>query len=477
MNPTPQPNTSDHRVPMKTKVGWGAGGFLENSVGNSISVMALPIFNIALGLSPVWLGWAMSIPRLLDAMIDPLIGTLSDNTRSRWGRRRPWIFAAGIITPICLAMLWSVPPHWGQTATFIWFSFFCTIVFISMSVYGIPYNALGFELSTDYNERTNVQAWRFFFIAISGLLVGWLYRFSLSPLLAGAPQAGVRPEVIGMRNLMWILAPFLMLSALAPCFFAREKTAICAQEKIGLIDGFRMTLRNRPFILFVLLGLFSLTGMQLVAPFGLYIGIFYVCDGSKEFAATIAGVATILNTALSFALIPAVAKISAAIGKRETLLIAQICLMLASLSTWVVFNPAMPWLMVAVIPLNCFALTCFIILSGSVLADICDYDELSTGLRREGMYGAVNLFIGKMAGSSIGILSGYMLLWAGYLNQESISDNVLFRMRLMYLAVPASLGLIGFIITLFFPLTRAKVMEVHAEIGRRRLAQAPSQID
>ena len=93
------------------------------------------------------------------------------------------------------------------------------------------------------------------------------------------------------------------------------------------------------------------------------------------------------------------------------------------------------------------------------------------------MYGAVNLFIGKMAGSSIGILSGYMLLWAGYLNQESISDNVLFRMRLMYLAVPASLGLIGFIITLFFPLTRAKVMEVHAEIGRRRLAQAPSQID
>ncbi|MBU3666733.1 MAG: MFS transporter [Chthoniobacterales bacterium] len=458
-------DSQNTRVPLKTKIGWGAGGFFENTVGNSIAVMALPIFNIALGLSPVWLGWAMSIPRILDAITDPVFGTLSDNTRTRWGRRRPWMFFAGIITPLCLAMMWSVPTHFSQMAIFVWFTVFCTLTFILGSAYSIPYNALGFELSPYYNERTSVQSWRFFFIACSGLLVGWLYRFSLFPLFTGVPVEGVKPEVIGMRNLMWILTPLLILVALCPAFFSRETTAIESQPKIGLRDGFRMTLRNRPFIIFILLGLFSLTGGAIVGPFGLYLGIFYVCDGSKELASTIAGVGTILNTLLSFALIPVVGRISSALGKKETLIIAQIVLIAASFLTWVLYTPAMPWLMVAAIPFNCFALTCFLILNGSVLADICDYDELNTGLRREGMYGAVAAFIGKMAASSIGILSGYMLLWAGYVTEASITDDVLQRMRIMYVLVPAGLGLIGLLLTLAFPLTKKRCLEIREQLN------------
>ncbi|MFZ4779043.1 MAG: MFS transporter, partial [Terrimicrobiaceae bacterium] len=458
------------RLRARTKAGWGTGGFLENTVGNSIGVMALPIFNIALGLSPIWLGWAMSIPRLLDAIIDPVLGTLSDNTRSRWGRRRPWIFGAAIITPILLALLWSVPPHWSQTAIFVWFAIICTAVYVLMSVYSISYNALGFELTTDYNERTSVQAWRFFFIAVSGLLVGWIYRISLSPILAGEPVGGVAPEVLGMRNLMWILVPLLIVVGIAPVFFGKSESAnaVLKQEKIGLRNGFTMTMRNRPFVIFILLGIFGLTGGALVGPFGLYLGIFYVCDGNKELATTIAGVGTILNTVLSFLFIAIIPKISASIGKRETLLIAQIVLMLAAVSTWFFFDRSSPWLMIAVTPLNCFALSCFLILNGSILADVCDFDELTTGLRREGMYGAVAAFIGKIAGSSVGILSGYMLLWAGYTDEKSISDEVLFRMRLMYVAVPTTLGMIGLLFTIFFPLTRSRMREIRSEITRRQ---------
>ena len=470
-SPDPMSTPQHVRVPVKTKIGWGTGGFLENTVGNSIGVMALPIFNIALGLSPVWLGWALSIPRLLDALTDPVFGTLSDNTRTRWGRRRPWLFFAGIATPICLAMIWSVPTDWSQTAIFIWFTIFCALTYVIASAYSIPYNALGFELSSDYNERTSVQSWRFFFIACSGLLVGWLYRIALLPLFSGPPVEGVNPEVIGMRNLMWILAPILILIALCPAIFSRETIAIQSQPKIGLREGFRMTARNRPFLIFVLLGLFSLTGGALVGPFGLYLSIFYVCDGSKEMAATIAGTGTILNTLLSFALIPVVYRISSAIGKKEMLIIAQLALMLGSALTWVVFNPAFPWLMIAAIPLNCFALTCFLILNGSVLADICDYDQLHTGLRREGMYGAVAAFIGKMAGSSIAILSGYMLLWAGYVTEATISDDVLLRMRIMYVVVPAGLGLVGLLLTLAFPLTKKRCLEIRTTLAEREDAE------
>ena len=461
---------SPARLPMKEKIGWGIGGFLENMVGNSLGVMALPIFNIALGINPVLLGWAMSMPRLLDALLDPWLGSLSDNTRSRWGRRRPWVFAGAILAPLALALLFSVPPEWGKTAIFIWFAAFCSAVYILMSVFSISYGAQGFELTTDYNERTRVQAWRFVFIAVSGLLVGWLYRFALHPIFAGAVVEGVRPEVIGMRNIMWILLLPMVAAGLAPVFFGREQIEVVAQEKIGIRQGFLMTLRNPPFIIFTLLGLFTLTGGILVGPFSLYISIYHVCNGSKELAATIAGVGTIINTALSFALIPAVTHFSAKFGKRETLLLAQALLIAGSLLSWIVFTPASPWLMLSTVPFNCIALTCILILNGSIMADICDYDELKTGLRREGMYGAVAAFIGKVAFSSIGILSGYMLVWSGYVEADKQTPEAIHNMRVFFAFIPAAFGLVGLVLTLFFPLTRKKVMAVRAAIDARRAA-------
>ena len=197
-----------------------------------------------------------------------------------------------------------------------------------------------------------------------------------------------------------------------------------------------------------------------------------VCNGSKELAATIAGVGTIINTAMSFALIPAVTHFSAKVGKRETLLLAQGLLILGALLSWIVFTPASPWLMLSTLPFNCIALTCILILNGSIMADICDYDELQTGLRREGMYGAVSAFIGKVAFSSIGILSGYMLVWSGYVEADVQTPAAILNMRIFFAFIPAGFGIVGLVLTLFFPLTRKKVMAVRAAIDARRVAQS-----
>lgn len=462
-------NTSAARLPLGEKIGWGIGGFLENMVGNSIGVMALPIFNIALGINPILLGWAMSLPRLLDALVDPWLGSLSDNTRSRWGRRKPWVATGAILAPLALAILFSVPPHWSKDAIFAWFAIFCAAAYILMSVFSISYGALGFELTTDYNERTRVQAWRFAFIAVSGLLVGWLYRFALHPFFAGAAEIGVKPEVAGMRNLMWILLLPMIAAGLAPAFFGREKIEVEAQEKIGIREGFLMTMRNRPFIIFSVLGIFTLTGGILVGPFSLFISIYHVCNGDMKLATTIAGIGTTINTALSIGLIPVVTFLASRFGKRETLLLAQVLLILGSLLTWFVFTPANPWLMLLTLPFNCIALTTILILNGSIMADICDYDEYETGLRRGGMYGAVSAFIGKVAFSSIGILSGYMLVWSGYVEATVQSPEAIRNMRLFFAFTPAVFGSIGLAFTFYFPLTRKKVLAVRAAIDQRRL--------
>ena len=461
--------TSAARLPLGEKVGWGIGGFFENTVGNSLGVMALPIFNIALGINPVLLGWAMSLPRLLDALVDPWLGSLSDNTRSKWGRRKPWVVAGAILAPLALVMLFSVPPEWGKNAIFAWFAIFCSAVYILMSVFSISYGALGFELTTDYNERTRVQAWRFVFIAASGLLVGWLYYFALHPFFAGVAVPGVKPEVAGMRNLMWVLLLPMIAAGLAPAIFGRKQIEVEAQEKIGIREGFLMTLKNRPFISYTVLMIFTMTGVVLVGPFSLYISIYHVCNGSKEMVATITGVATLINTGMSFALIPVVTSLAARFGKRETLLFAQVMLILGSLLTWIVFTPVNPWLMLLTLPFNCVALTTINILNGSIMADICDYDEYSTGLRREGMYGAVSAFIGKVAFSSIGILSGYMLVWSGYVEASTQSPEAIRNMRLFFAFTPAVFGSIGLVLTMYFPLTRKKVLEVRTAIDARRV--------
>ena len=108
----PGGESASARVPMRTKLLWGAGGAADNIVYNGLATLVLPIFNVGLGIDAVKLGFAMGIPRFLDAITDPLIGNISDNTRSRWGRRRPYIFVGIILTGILLALLFNPGRGW-----------------------------------------------------------------------------------------------------------------------------------------------------------------------------------------------------------------------------------------------------------------------------------------------------------------------------------------------------------------------------
>ena len=106
-----QPTSQDGtRLPTLTKAAWGVGGMVDNLMMNGAAMLLLPIYNIALGVNPIWLGYAMLLPRIIDVIIDPMIGNWSDNASTRWGRRRPFIAVGGIIAAIACVLLWIMLP-------------------------------------------------------------------------------------------------------------------------------------------------------------------------------------------------------------------------------------------------------------------------------------------------------------------------------------------------------------------------------
>ncbi|NBT23312.1 hypothetical protein EBT11_01485 [bacterium] len=173
-SPLSPPAVPDH-IPIPRKLCYASGAMADNLIMNAFSSLVLPVYNIALFVNPVLLGWAVAIPRFFDAITDPIMGSISDNTRSRWGRRRPYIFAGAIGCAVLLPLLWMSP--WkGEWGVFTWLTLVGILYFLAYTVFIIPYQALGFEMTTDYDERTRLLAWPNYLGMTLSFFLPWLPR-------------------------------------------------------------------------------------------------------------------------------------------------------------------------------------------------------------------------------------------------------------------------------------------------------------
>ena len=159
------------RVSIATKIKYGFGGATDALFYYGTTSLFLPIFNVGYGVDAVLLGLALSVPRLLDAVTDPLMGSLSDNARTRWGRRRPFMLFGIILSALCVALLFNPLHGMSQTGLLLWLGVIGSMFFVAYTAYFIPYAAWGLELSDDYLERTRVLSWRAYFNTAAGLAI------------------------------------------------------------------------------------------------------------------------------------------------------------------------------------------------------------------------------------------------------------------------------------------------------------------
>lgn len=458
---SPLPTTPPKKLKRSTKLIWSTGSLADVMMANVMSYLALPIYNISLGVDPRWLGWAMGLPRAWDAVTDPVVGHLSDNSRSEWGRRKPFIFVGAVLSGICFALLWMPPLSFNTSQLGYYFLISSIIFYTAYTIFVVPWNAMGLELTTDYDERTRVQAYRTFVQALGALLLGTLWWLSL--------KIGSGDDVKGVRVVGMIFGVYIIVTGILPALFCKERTSIVVQKKISFVRAIVTTFKNRVFLLLGAMMFFILVGLFLVNSFGTYINIYYVFNNDKEAASKLGMVTNLVFQASGLALTPVVAWLAVKFGKKKILLFGLTSVLIAYLSTWFLYTPQAPYLQLISLGMMAPGLSCVWVLTASMLADICDIEEYNSGLRREGMYGAAFSWIVKAGIAATLVGSGYMIDISGYNSGAEIqTEKTILTMRLLYMLVPVFFIGIAVILTAFYPLTRAKVEQIRLELDDRK---------
>lgn len=398
---------------------YGSGGIIPIALFNVAGILVGLMGNISLGLSAFWLGFILIIPRLWDAVSDPIIGHLSDNARTKWGRRRPFLLLGGILVAIFFVLLWWIPKgetvqHWFDSDTgFQAFQLFYILIalllfYTATTIFEIPHGALGMEMTTDYHERTKLFSAKSFFGNIFAMSTPWLFALANMEIFKG-PGGN---EADGMRYVSIMIAAILIPLSFWWFFKLREPGfgKVSHQEKSRFWQDMKLVIRNKNFR-FLTLSIFTLAmGFNFVQLLGSYIPIFYVFSGDKLAGATLLGInGTIWAITGVLAVFP-LNWISPKIGKRKTLMLAMGLMILAQLSKIVCYNPAYPYLIIIPTILLSAGMLFFFTLGSSMVGDICDEDELHSGKRTEGSYYAVYWWFIKMGTALASFVSGALIV-------------------------------------------------------------------
>jgi GPH family glycoside/pentoside/hexuronide:cation symporter len=449
------------RASFYEKLSYGIGGICETLSSNVIFNLAMPIYSIALGVDARLVGLAVSLPRLWDAFTDPLIGNISDNTRLSWGRRKPFILLGAILTGLFCMAMWAPPANLGHTGLFYYFLIISILYFTSYSIFQVPYSALGFELSEDYNERTSVMSYKTFIMGIGGVfLLSMAYKLCF--------KFG-HNEVEGARVVGVIFGLAIIITGIVPAIFNKESCKAMNQEKIVFWKALMQTSQNKAFLILCGVMFFILVGFFIANPLLIYINIAYICDGNKEMAATLFGYNIAIYGILGFAIVPLIKYLADKWDKKAVLLIGVFLVMIGFGLSWFYFNRKYPYLQLIFGVLASPGMSCLWVLTASCVADICDLDEYKTGLRREGMYGAMFMWLQKLGIAAILAISGYIVQWSGFDQAVSVqSESVILKLRLMFAGAPLLFLAFAFILVIFYPVNRKTIENVQALLLERK---------
>lgn len=456
-----RPQAGD-RVPFLQKIAIGLGE-VPTLGRQSIEQLALPIYHLTLGVSPVLVTAALALARFLDAFTDPLAGSISDNTRSRWGRRKPYLLVSSIVCGLTIPLVWLVPSGWGELACFWYFLTTLLVYYTAYSFFNVPLVALAIEATPDYHERTRVAAYKSFFTYAMGMASAWLFAFTQLKTFGGTMHgARVTGLAVGL---------LVLLVGLVPVLAVREgyRELALRNKRLPFLAGMRETFCNRSFLVLCLLATGNKMSASVIQTLGIYILIYHVYHGDVKAAAVLAGLWGTVYQATTIVTIPVVTWMATHWGKIPALRVCLWALGAGVASTWFTYRPGLPYLALVTAVIIGPGQTAFYAIMRSLMGDICDEDELRTGLRREGMYASMEAWVEKAMWSLALVLTGLVLTGVGFDRDRGpqAADTVL-SMRLAFMVIPTLGVSLALAALRHFPLTEARCLATRRELERRR---------
>ena len=467
----------EDRIPFRQKLIYGSGAFVNNLLAAAIGSMVI-VLNIGLGMNPALVGLLGALPRLVDAFTDPLMGYISDNTRSRWGRRRPYIFVGAIASGVVFSLLWQLPQGQSESFYFWYFLAGSLLFFLAYTIFATPWVALGYELTPDYHERTRLMGTQFFIGSFAYIVASWFLYIMQNGITISKTALWIPDDIVdGAAGLAIVIGIFVVAIGILPAIFLRERQAVAERSNRSLSDsvldffrGFSLTLKSKPFLKLCIATFCVFNGFMLVSSLQSYTVIYYIFGGDTDLATKFIGYEGTIRIVSSFAVIVFATWLSTRIGKKRAFFITIGTSMLGYAMKWICYNPQYPWLMMLPAPFLSFGLGSLFTLVPSMIADVVDLDELQSHERREGMYGSIFWWVVKLGMAIALALGGYLLNATGFdvtLGGDQAAQTIT-EIRFYDAFLPFVFSAIAIWAIATFPITEEKAHEIRAQLEARR---------
>lgn len=478
MNDSP-PRSSPfaEKLSFETKFAYGMGDLGPAITANILAVFLLIFFTNVAGLSAALAGSVLLVGKVWDAFNDPIVGVLSDRTRSRWGRRLPWIFLGAIPFGLFFFLEWIVPrfsdnPTTNQWGLF-WYYVIVAILFNNFyTVVNLPYTALTAEITKDYDERTSLNSFRFGF-SIGGSILSLMVALAVFQLIPGdAAQQYI--AMAGVCAVLSVLPLFGCVFGIRQRVLAVERYRIeetAPTETIPLRDQVRIALTNRPYLYVIGIYLCSWLAVQNTVAIIPYFVKSWMGLSEQAFTQVVIAVQV---TALIMLFIWA--KVSERVGKRAVYFMGMSLWILAEVGLFFL-QPGQVGFMYVLAVMAGFGVATAYLVPWSMIPDVIDLDELHTGQRREGVFYSFMLVLQKL-GLALGLfLVGQILDRAGFISSmagqaEPVQpESALTAIRWMIGPLPAVVLLVGLVLAYLYPITRDRHSQILLDLQERQRQQ------
>jgi GPH family glycoside/pentoside/hexuronide:cation symporter len=423
-----------NRVPLGQKIAFGIGMF-----ANQMFPAILGIFMVVLVQDLGFPGWMWALiyffPRIFDAITDPIMGFISDNTKSKWGRRKQYVLVGGIVMGVAYIFMWQLFKENSLQFNFWYFFIWSIIFYLGLTFFSVPYVAMGYEMSDYFHERTNIMAISQWIGQWAWVIAPWFWVIMYDT--EWFPSADVATRELAI----WVAIP-CVICATVPAIFIKSKSTLNEDYEplsianigasfVKIYDSFIEAFKIKEFRKLCGATFFIYNAFMAVSSLTFFVIVYKLFNGDAEATGiwvSLFGCLGALGT--TFIVIPIVALISKRMGKKKAFMLSQSISILGYIMLYFLFIPGKPWMYIIALPFFSFGIGSLFTIMMSMTADVIDVDELNSGKRREGVFGAIYWWMVKVGFAIAGALSGVMIAAVGFnpdlttVEQQSAVDGL-----------------------------------------------------
>jgi GPH family glycoside/pentoside/hexuronide:cation symporter len=448
-------NTNPEKLSLRAKLMYGVGDAGINMADTMVGLLFAIFLTDVVGLRPALAALAVFIGRTFDYVNDPLIGYLSDRTRTRWGRRRPFILFGMLPFALAYILLWWIPPIGSQTGLAIYYTFAFILYDTLATVLYMPYFALTPELTSDYDERTSLTTYRMVFSTI-----GAMVAFVVPLAIIGSMDAESAGRVLAVGAGVAFVSILPMISVFLG---TREKTEYQEQKQPGIKESVLAAVKNKPFLYAAGVFLLGLVALDITQSTLLYFLKYHMhLEENYDLVFGLLFVAALLS-------FPLWNWVASRWDKKRAVILGMIFLAV-SITVMGFMRPE--WGLTILLVFSAMVgvgLGAVQVLTWAMIPDAVEWDELQTGQRHEGMFYSLVQTLRKI-GSSLSLPFVLLMLeWTGYVaNAPTQSRNTILGIQSLIGPIPAIFLLLGIFLAMRYPLDRKRFDKLRADLADRK---------